>query len=146
MGRANALNRALDLLSRKRKALQKDYSEIYKRQSYLNDEINRLESYKDRLRKSDTTDSQVFDATQYLLARTAEQRLSVQIDKIQERLEIMTSEVCDPLRERLIAATQREKTLENLIQKRELNMKKKRLSKDQSNMDDAANIRWKQSK
>ncbi|MBX2811634.1 MAG: hypothetical protein KTR25_07485 [Myxococcales bacterium] len=137
------LVRALNALSQERKQRQRELAEVQGRRGQLSSAIARLNDCSEAAIKTAVLDDDGnFDANLYLVARTAESRLALEIDLLEKRLENFDKNVTAQVEDRLRTSAIRERAVETLISRQKTAAKKEQSHRDLREMDEYGRNRW----
>lgn len=143
MTRKNRLERALDALSRERQLRQIEMAQISSRREQITTSIQQLKETREATISTAVVDNNGhFSPSTYLVARTAEARMSVELDQLGSRLEKFDHEITDVVQDRLRASAVREKAVETLLTKQKAVAQRALEKREIRQMDECAQNRW----
>lgn len=143
MSKKPRLERALDALSRERKHVQRDFSEVSARRARLTTAIERLRECRDTVTETKLVDpTGRLDRDMYLVSRGAEDRITKEVGDLETRLTQFDREITEPVKERLRAAAIREKSVQTLVERRARSARVEEERRERVELDELASFRW----
>lgn len=105
--------------------------------------MDRLHQCREEVARTDVVDANGrLDRDMYLVARTAEARMTQEIANLGGRLDRFDKEITQPVRERLRAAVVRERAVETLVVRRAELLQQEIEKRENLVMDEHARLRW----
>lgn len=143
VSRRTRLERALDALASERQRVQRDLQLVDERRRRLTGALSRLGDCRATVSQTPfVDDAGSFDRGLYLVARTAEARMTRELDELGQRLGQFDREITDPVRERLKEASQRERAVDTLLERRRNAERLRRERRESRELDEFAQRTW----
>lgn len=141
--KAPRLERALHALARERSHVQRDLTEVQNRRAVMSNAVDRLNKCRSAVAETAIVDDEGrLNPDVFLVARTAEARMTEEITTLNARIQRFDEEITIPVQERLKAAAVREKAVETLVGRRRDQARRQDWRRETLEMDEFARLRW----